>query len=396
MSRTATAAAATGRRPSGRRVSTGGRRARLARHPVARDVLAALPAWLVARALVAAGFVLAAVVSHELRPAARPFQLTQGLLAWDGEWYRRIADLGYGAIDPEAVRFFPLFPLAGRALAVVLPGGADVALVVLANLAALAAGALVHRLVLVDTADPGAAARAAWLVALVPPAFVLAFAYAEPLMLALAVGTFLALRRCRWPAAAGLGLLAALARPVGAALAVAAAVEAARGWRRAPAGERAGRVAAVLGPLVGAGLYLAWSALAEDDALAPLRLQEGFRGELVDPVSRLVEAVRDVLGSEALGDGLHLPFALAAVGLLVVVGRRWPASYTAFAAVVLVVALSAENLNSLERYSLNAFPLVLGLASLTAGRRVEGAVLAVCGAGLVALTTLSLVGSYVP
>lgn len=378
------------------RAGVGGGARRLARHPVGRDLLAALPGWVLARVLVATGFVLAAVVSDELRPGAHPFQLDQGLLAWDGEWYRRIADLGYGAIDPEAVRFFPLFPLLGRALAVLLPGGEDVALVVMANAAALVAGALVHRLVLVETGDGALAVRAAWLLALVPPAFVLAFAYAEPLMLALAVGAFLGLRRRRWAAAGALGLLAALARPVGAALAVGAAVEAARGWRSAGRGERVRRLAAVAGPLAGAGLYLAWSAVANDDALAPLRLQEGFRGELVDPVSRLVDGVRDVLGREALGDGLHLPFAVASLALLAVVARRWPAGYTAFAVVVVVVALSAENLNSLERYSLNAFPLVLALATLTAGRRTEGATLAVCGAGLAALTTLALVGSYVP
>lgn len=360
------------------------------------DLRAAATGWLLARGLVAAGFVLATVVADELRPGARPFQLTQGLLAWDGEWYRRIADLGYDGTATEAVRFFPLFPLAGRALAVLLPGGADVALVVLANVAALATGALVHRLVLVETGDRALATRASWLVALVPPAFVLVFAYAEAVMLAFAVGAFLALRRERWLVAGGLGALAALSRPVGIALAVAAAVDVARGLRAAGGRERLARLAAVAGPLAGAALYLAWSAATRDDALLPLRLQEGFRGELVDPVRRLAQGVRDVLGTEALGDGLHLPFAVGALVLLVVVARRWPAPYTAFAAVVLLVALSAENLNSLERYALNAFPLVLGLAGVTAGRRLEGAVLAGCGAGLVALTTLALVGSYVP
>lgn len=369
---------------------------RLARHPVARDVVAALPGWLVARVLVAAGFVLAAVVSDELRPGARPFQLTQGLLAWDGEWYRRIAHLGYAGTEAEAVRFFPLFPLVGRALAALLPGGAEVALVVVANVAALATGALAHRLALVETGDRSLAVRSAWLVALVPPAFVLVLAYAEPLMLALAIGTVLALRRRRWGTAGALGLLAALTRPVGAALAAAAAVEAGRGLGSAGGHERLRRLAAVAGPLAGAGLFLAWSAVANDDALAPLRLQEGFRGELVDPVTRLFRAAGDVAGDEALGDGLHLPFALAAVALLVVVARRWPAGYTAFAAVVVVVALAAENLNSLERYSLNAFPLVLALATVTGDRRAEGVTLAICGGGLVALTALALVGSYVP
>ena len=49
--------------------------------------------------------------------------------------------------------------------------------------------------------------------------------------------------------------------------------------------------------------------------------------------------------------------------------RRWPVCYGAYATVVLVAALSADNLNSLERYGLNAFPLVLTLAVLSGDDR---------------------------
>ena len=51
--------------------------------------------------------------------------------------------------------------------------------------------------------------------------------------------------------------------------------------------------------------------------------------------------------------------------LLVLTFRWWPASYGVFAALVLAAALGAENLNSLERYGLNAFPLALSLAADT-------------------------------
>ncbi|MGH2687140.1 MAG: hypothetical protein ACRDJP_16875, partial [Actinomycetota bacterium] len=153
------------------------------------------------------------------------------------------------------------------------------------------------------------------------------------------------------------------------------------------------------GPLGGLGLYLAWVGLRFDDPWLPLTVQEGeFRGDFVDPVTRLVRAAADLVSFEGdrMVDGLHLPFALAFLALLVVVFRRWPASYGGYAAVLLAVALAADNLNSLERYALNAFPLVLGLASITRGPLARRTALGACGAAMVGLTCLALLGEYVP
>ncbi len=63
---------------------------------------------------------------------------------------------------------------------------------------------------------------------------------------------------------------------------------------------------------------------------------------------------------------------------------------------MLVAALSAENLNSLERYGLNAFPIVLTLALLTRDDRVDRSVMAVTAGGFVALASLAWLGAYVP
>jgi hypothetical protein len=76
--------------------------------------------------------------------------------------------------------------------------------------------------------------------------------------------------------------------------------------------------------------------------------------------------------------------------------RRWPASYGAFAAAVLALALSAHNLGSFERYGLFAFPLVLSLATVSSEPRVERAVLAAAGAALAGFTVLILLGAFVP
>jgi hypothetical protein len=357
---------------------------------------AVLPSWLAARALVGVSLVVAEVVADKLVPGQHLVQLDRHLLGWDAGWYEAIADHGYGHIAHEALRFFPLYPYLGRIVGIVLLGHVGAALLIIANAFALVAGILLHRLALHETGDAAFARRGAWFLALFPGAFVLAWGYSEPLLLAAAIGTFLALRNQRWWVAAALGAAAGLSRPLGILLVAPALIEVARGWRTVPGREWIARAAAVVGSLAGTGAYLLFTGLRFHDFRAPMRTQEAFRGNAVDPITRIGHGIGDLFGPQRLGDGLHLPFALAFVVLLVVVARRLPASYTVFAALGLVVALSAENLNSLERYGLNAFPLVLGLAFLTSEERVERLALTVAAGGIAALSTLALLGAYVP
>ena len=102
---------------------------------------AALPAWAVSRLLVLVSLVAAHLLAGHVRPAdpAVRARVAQGLLAWDGGWYRTVAEHGYAAAGREALRFFPLYPLLGRWLGGVPGVGAGVALVVLAEAAALGA-----------------------------------------------------------------------------------------------------------------------------------------------------------------------------------------------------------------------------------------------------------------
>jgi hypothetical protein len=367
-----------------------------------RDVLAALPGWVVARVLVAAAYALAITTTNELT-SERTTELSRGLMAWDGSFYEDITRVGYGGLPEEALRFFPLFPLLGKGLSFVMLGHEAPALVLLANVAALLAGAGIHRFTLAETGDAAAARRAAWLLALVPPAFVLVWGYAEALFLLTSIGCVYALRRERWWWAAALGAAAALCRPLGLLLMAPAAIEVVGGLRpwgrvwferlreRGVAG-----VAAVLGPVVGCGAYLAYVWARFGDPWLPFTVQGGFRGEASDPVSRLAEGVGELASTDTFGDGLHLPFAVGLVVLLVLCGRRLPGSLTVYSALIVWVTLSAENLNSLERYGLNAFPLVVALALCTADERVDRAVLTVSAAGFVGLAALAWFGAYVP
>src|SRR5580658_11057209 len=92
-----------------------------------------------------------------------------------------------------------------------------------------------------ETGDEALARRAAWLMCLAPAAFTQVMGYAEGTLLALTVGTMLALRARAWWWAAALGLAAGATRPVGLLLVVPAAVEALRGRRDAPLDRRLGR-----------------------------------------------------------------------------------------------------------------------------------------------------------
>jgi hypothetical protein len=365
-----------------------------ARARLIEDARVVAPAWAVARLLVLVGVVMAHAVADA--NGTDPVQLGEGLAAWDGTFYRDIASGGYGSLDPEALRFFPLFPLVGRAASVLTLGDVTVGLVLVANVAAFGVGIATRRLVLQEQGDQELADRATWLMMLVPSAFVLVFAYSESLFLLFAIICFSRLRARAWWQAAIFGFLAALTRPFGLVLAVPALIEVVRSYRQDPERVGVAAVGAIAAPAVGTGVYLAVSGVWFDSWRGPMDAQSSFRGSLVDPFSRVGRGVGDLLGNETFGDGLHLPFALVGLFLLVVLIRTWPASYSVFAGLILVTSLSADNWNSLERYILDAFPLVLALAVILRGERLLRLALAVCGGGMVALTSLTLLGVYVP
>ena len=376
-----------------------------------RVLLAVLAPWLVARAIVLGALALAHLVVDRTHPGAPGpvARVHQGLLGWDAGWYEAIARHGYAPLGHPALRFFPLFALGGRAGGL-LPGVSDgAALVVLANLASLAATAGLFVLVRRETGDLALARRSVWLLSLLPMAFVLVMGYAEGLLLALSVGCFLAIRRGSgrapwagrpqpsWCWAAVFGFAAGLTRPLGMLLVLAVGGEAARWWRRLG---RIGRVAAVVAtvaPLAGAAAFLGWSQGAFGDFWAPLSVQTqaGHHGGLSNPFATLAHDARGVLHHH-FGTALHVPWVLVVVALVVVCWRRWPASYGAFATAVVLVALSGTNLDSFERYALSAFPLVLAGAGLMAGPRGERAVLTLAAAGLAGYALLAFLNLSVP
>ena len=364
---------------------------------VRRDLRAAIGPWVVARVLVVGALAMARYLFDQLQ-LKDIGQVAQGLFAWDGAFYRAIAEHGYASVPRAGLRFFPAYPLVGRGLGTVFFGHTAAALLVIASGAALVGGALLHRLALRETGDTELARRAAWYVAVIPAGMVYVLGYAEALLLVCGVGMFLALRSRRWLVAVPLGMVAGLTRPVGLLLIVPAIVEVLRERRGVGVRDWYRRLAAVASPVVGTGVYLAWVGARYDDPLLPFSVQDNprLRGGTVDPITHVVNAFGDAFDGDRFGAGPHLFWIVVVVGLLVVVARRLPASYAAYAGAALLLALTARNVGSFERYAFTTFPLVLGIALVTRRREVDRVVSVLAAAGLVAYSVLAFLGEYVP
>ena len=352
--------------------------------------------WITARVLLLTAYVASLAVADRLLPGARPTALTEGLVAWDGTWYRDIAAHGYQSLPQEGLRFFPLFPMLGKGVGVLFLGHVDLALIVLANVCSFALLIVLRKLLRTESFNERTIDRVTWFLVLFPGAFILAWAYAEALWLLAAVSVFLAIRSRRWFWAALAGFIAGLSRPLGVILVVPIAIELIRNWRTTTGKERASAVFAASAPILGTGAYLLWVRGAFGDAWLPFSVQSQLRGSSTNPVSRLWEGFTQLLGPERLGDGLHIPFAIGFLVLLVVVFRRLPISYGAFTGCVLLTSLATENLNSLERYGLNAFPIVIALALICRRTEFDSGTRVALAGGFVALASMAWLGAYVP
>src|SRR4051794_21199578 len=337
---------------------------------VRRAVLVAIPPWLVSRALAGLALWIAWLHhDHSFPVSGHGAPGATGIWAWDAAWYRSIAEDGYaGQLHPHGERFFPLLPLLGRWLGAVFGGHPGVALVVLANLTALAFGAGVALLTTREL-GPKVAVPATWLTLLAPGAVVLATAYAEALAGLLAVAYLLAIRvagRSTWWAVP-VGVLAGLARPTGFLLAVVPLVEL---WIRRDADtirDRLRMVAAMAAPIAGAAAYCLWTAAVDDDLLLPFTAQSapGLRGGiLANPFHGLFVAPNRA----GVPVAVRVAVVAVAVALLALTWRRLPRSIAVWSTLLLVAALTSAQGTSLPRYISADFPLLMALATVVVGR----------------------------
>jgi Dolichyl-phosphate-mannose-protein mannosyltransferase len=359
---------------------------------LARALAVPLLAYAASRLITALAIGLATVASRH--------SLSYILTVWDGRWYEKIARYGYPPTVPQgdfyagtgrntqsAVAFFPLYPMLMRALDRVLPGGPDVAGVVLSLLLG-ALGTVLVWFVAEKVAGRQVADRAAVLFAFSPGAFVLSLVYAEGLLIVLSAACLLALLERRWLLAGVLAALASASRPNATALAIACAWAAGwaiwrhRDWR------------AVLAPLLApAGMvaffvFLWWHT---GETLIWFRVQAQGWGERIDFGRANLGVFADVFTRPLHNPNrilLALSMVTAAILMMILVRAKLPGVLNVYALGGLILVL-ISHINARPRFIFVAFPLVIALAK-TIRRQPTFMVVA----GLFAASTVMLTVFY--
>jgi hypothetical protein len=357
---------------------------------LARPLAVPLLAYAASRVITTFAIALAAMASRQ------SFQNV--MTVWDGRWYVRIALHGYPHSVPQgdfyagtgrqvqsSVAFFPLYSLLTRGLDRVLPGGADVAGVVLALLIGAAATVVVW-MVADKVAGRQVADRAAVLFAFSPGAFVLSLVYAEGLLVLLSAGCLLALLERRWLLAGVLAGLAGATRPNATAAMLACAWAAGvaiwqnREWRAA--------VAPLLAPvgMLAFFVFLWWHT---GETLIWFRVESQGWGERIDLGWSNLGVFADVVTRPLYNPNkivLAISMVSAVVLLVILVRAKLPAILNVYALSGLGLVL-ASHINARPRFIFVAFPIVIALAKRTAPRPTAFVVLtAVCAASTVMLT----------
>lgn len=324
--------------------------------------------------------------------------------AWerfDALWFLRIADAGYATGDGSAA-FFPLYPLAIRALALPLGGRPLAAGFLVSNAALLGAIVILYFLTSFETSERTARTTVA-LLCLFPTSFFLFMPYGESLFLLLAVGALWAARRDRWLLAGVAAVLAGLTRSVGLVLAAALMAEASlqRAEDRRPL---APRLAVSTLPVVGSLLYLAYWQAKAGDWLAPLHQQANWERVWSWPWSTLIEGTRSAFRYVGATNGgywlidwaIVVPMLAASVFAL----RRYRLSYVLYAWGGLLIPLSfifeGRPLMSMPRFVLPLFPAFWALAEGADRLRIPAwALVAGCATGLGLLSVLTVNWHYI-
>ena len=131
---------------------------------------------------------------------------------WDAVHYLNLAQNGYQATGQARflIVFYPLFPWLTRAAALLFENYILSALIV-TGIASVAAGLLLKELAGLDYPRE-VADRAVWFMFIFPGSAALSLPHSESILLAFALGSFLAARKDRWATAGILGGLASLSR----------------------------------------------------------------------------------------------------------------------------------------------------------------------------------------
>jgi hypothetical protein len=287
------------------------------------------------------------------------------LTQWDGTWYRLIAERGYAPPMPAvAAAFFPVYPLAVRAVAFVVRD-VQVASLIVSNGCLIAAALLLMKLLRLDY-DERVCRRAVTFLLFNPVSFFVSAAYPESTFLLLSVGALLAARRGQWLVAGICGAFLSATRPPGLIIGAPLLAEHAVQWReqRGPPRRLFQLRLLWLGLIpLGIGLYLFYCYATRGDWLSPMHAQAGGWGRtLAWPWQSFLWPLNFPPS--------HIPLyqaIVAAAIILIVAGffLKLRGTYLVYAAVSLLFSLAWGSLEALPRHLSMVFPIYLVMALLS-------------------------------
>lgn len=309
---------------------------------------------------------------------------------FDGGWYAQIVQRGYprsfnfehGKMLPNAVAFFPGYPLVARGLRW-LPLG-DAGILILVSLVFGAAATVLVWLTAEHFFGRETADGAALLFVFSPGAFLLSSVYSEAMVIAFAAATLLALVRKRWVVAGVCAAIGTATRPNAlvliavCALASAIAIREDRDWRSL--------VAPALSPL-GAVAFFAFLWQHTGEPFAWFRVEHEAWHERIDWGSRFkstfVAFLHHPVGSspETL---VGITAIVSVLALALVFVTKLPGTYKLYAAWMVLLPFVSEQLLPRPRWLFTAFPVVIAIAYF-AGRRFTPLVAAVGATGMATL-----------
>ncbi|MFN8623164.1 MAG: mannosyltransferase family protein [Chloroflexota bacterium] len=379
----------------------------------ARMLASILTAFVVTKVMIAAIIFVSSVALPMAEGSGHLFWnpanlVLDGLVRDDSWWYATIAHNGYtmGDLATDAqgsVAFFPLYPLLTRIVAIgtgsVFPAG-----LIVSNLAFLLGLGYVYALARHEFEDR-TASRAVFYVAAAPTAIFFMAMYTESLFLLVTAATFYYARTGRWLGAAIAGALAAATRNTGATLALVVALEALRQagfrWRpplhpaewgehlgrdlRAVRGALPGLIAAAIVPL-GLVAYMAYLAISFGDPLGFIHVQAtwgrdvtgiGLAGLWDDTLRTLHLGAQPLAGQVSSKTLMDVVATIGAVGLVLAVLRKLPATYGAYLLLAILIPLSTGSVGSMTRYILMLWPAMLVVGRWGRHGAVDRTVLAI-------------------
>ena len=328
--------------------------------------------------------------------------VVMGWVGWDSGWYKHIAEEGYSYTPGEqsSVAFFPVYPLAIRAVEVLGPNvyQAGVLVTLLCGPLALM---LFLRWARFRVEEP-LALQAALLLALYPFTFFLyGVMYSDALFLLLVVGAFLLLEKGHLGPAVLLGVVATAARPVAPAVVLGLLARRLE-WKREQ-GERwtALDFLPVLSAL-GFVLYMLYldqrfdAPFAFVEAQAAWGQEQGWRSWLKLSWFKTVfspDSNRETIVRLCV----HALLTLGALALVWPTFRKLGWGYGVYCAVLVgIPTVSTKDFMGMGRYLISAFPLFLTLALLLREHpRVRHGLLAVGAVSLVFLTAAFALDHYI-